>query len=113
MNFRNLFPKLTVALTVVVMGLLSANAAEPKTTTVITIKGMHCAGCAMKVAKKLEGLDAVASAKVDADTGKATIVPEHGKTISPKLLWETVEAAKYTPTRLEGPSGRFIKKPKS
>ena len=96
-----------------------APAAEPKadvklkTETVLTIDGMHCAGCAKKVSRKLEAIKPVASAKVDAATGKAIVAPTKGKKVSPKLLWEAVEAAGYKPTKLQGPSGTFTKKPKS
>lgn len=90
-----------------------AVAADSKTETVITVDGMHCEGCAKKVAKKLEAVKDVASAKVDVKSNKATVAPSKDRSVSAKALWEAVETAGYTPTKLEGPSGTFTKKPKS
>lgn len=90
-----------------------AVAADFKTETVITIDGMHCEGCAKNVTKKLEAVKNVASAKIDVNLGKATVVPANDKTVSARLLWEAVEAADFKPTKLQGPSGTFTKKPKS
>ena len=90
-----------------------AVAADSKTETVITIDGMHCEVCAQKVTQKLEAVKEVASVKIDVKSGKATVVPAKDKTVSAKALWEAVETVSYTPTKLEGPSGTFTKKPKS
>ncbi|MEX2286229.1 MAG: heavy metal-associated domain-containing protein [Planctomycetaceae bacterium] len=92
---------------------VAADSKTKKTETVISIEGMHCAGCAKKVATKLQAVKRVASAKVDAKTGIATVVPAKTQTVSPKSLWEAVEAAGYKPTKLAGPGGTFTKKPKS
>lgn len=90
-----------------------AVAADSKTETVVTIDGMHCEGCAKKVAKTLEAVKDVASVKIDVKSGKAVVAPAKDKIVSAKALWEAVETASYTPTKLDGPSGTFTKKPKS
>lgn len=88
-----------------------AAATDAPSSTSIAIKGMHCAACAKKVAKKLNGVSHVKSASVDHEQAAALIVPIDGKEISPKALWEAVEATGYKPTELKGPSGTFKKKP--
>lgn len=104
---------LFVCLSASVMVSRLAVAADSKTETVITIDGMHCENCAKKVTKKLEGVKDVASAKVDVKSSKATVAPAKDKSVSAKALWEAIETAGYTPTKLEGPAGTFTKKPKS
>ena len=89
----------------------SVIAAEKKTTTVVTISGLHCAVCAKKVAKKLELVTHVASVNVDVKSSEASVTPAKDKHPSPKALWEAVEAAGYKPTKLVGPAGEFKKKP--
>ena len=85
--------------------------ANKPTDTLISIKGMHCAGCAKKVAKKLEAVPNVKSASVDAEKGSALVVTTDGKELSPKAIWEAVESAGYKPTELTGPAGSFKAKP--
>lgn len=91
------------------------NAAEAKSTTdtTITIKGMHCAGCAKKVTQKLKGVPNVADVKIDVETSLATVSPQKGKPASARALWEAVESAGYKPTKLQGPDGMFTSKPKT
>jgi copper chaperone CopZ len=79
--------------------------------TSISIKGMHCAGCANKVATKLRAVPNVKSASVDAEKGSALVVTTEGKELSPKAIWEAVEGAGYKPTELKGPEGSFKSKP--
>lgn len=87
------------------------NAAETAPETSITIKGMHCAGCAKKVTKKLKTVSNVKFATVDSEKGTATVVPDDSKEVSPKALWEAVENTGYKPTGLKGPGGTFTSKP--
>ena len=87
------------------------SAAEVKTTTIL-VKGMHCGGCAKKVATKLKAIPGVADAAVDASTSLATVTPQAGKAPSSRALWEAVEKAGYTTVKLSGPSGEFTEKPK-
>jgi len=94
---------------------IASVAAESKSTgdTTITINGMHCAGCAKKVAQKLKAVSNVGDAKVDAETALATVSPKKGKSPSARALWEAIETAGYKPTKLEGPDGTFTSKPKT
>ena len=88
-----------------------AAATDTPSSTSIAIKGMHCAACAKKVAKKLNGVSHVKSASVHHEKGTAFVVPVEGEDVSPKALWEAVEATGYKPTELSGPLGTFKKKP--
>ncbi len=87
--------------------------AEESTVTTISVKGMHCAGCASKVASKLDALAGVQKSKVDAEKSVAIVTPKPKSALSPKALWEAVEKAGYEPIKLVGPSGTFTEKPKS
>ncbi len=80
--------------------------------TKITIDGMRCGACAKKVSKQLQSVPHVTSAKVDVKTSVASVTPQKDQILSPRLLWETVEAAGYQPKELSGPSGTFTTKPK-
>lgn len=98
-----------------VVTLLGANrlqAAEPQVAT-ITVQGMHCAGCAAKVTRKLQAVAGVEKAQVDAAKGTAVVTVKADATPSPRALWEAVEKAGYKPARLVGPTGTFTVKPKS
>lgn len=87
-------------------------AAEPR-PTVLTVKGMHCAGCAKKIAGKLTAVPGVEGVEADVPKSYFVVTPAVERTPSPKALWEAVEKAGYTAVKLEGPSGTFTKKPKS
>lgn len=98
-----------------VVALLAANlaqAADPPTTT-ISVEGMHCAGCASKVAGNLQKVTGVNKAQVDAAKAVAIVAAKPKATLSPRALWEAVEKAGYKPTKLVGPAGTFTTKPKS
>jgi Cu+-exporting ATPase len=94
---------------------LLLNAAEAKSTTdtTITVKGMHCEGCAKKVAGKLKAVSNVADVQIDVKTSLATVSPQKEKSASARALWEAVESAGYKPTKLQGPNGTFTTKPKT
>lgn len=105
----------------IVLGLLSAvtlfganrlQAAEPQVAT-ITVQGMHCAGCASKVTRKLQAVSGVEKAQVDPAKGTALVTLKSDAAPSPRAMWEAVEKAGYKPTRLVGPTGTFSVKPKS
>lgn len=99
----------------VVTWLMGVTALAPAAGTAarseLLIRGMHCPGCAMKVSRNLEKVANVLSAQVDSTRGAAAVVADDGKPVSPKELWEAVERAGYTPTRLATPEGTFVKKP--
>ena len=86
-------------------------AAERPTKSVVTVEGMHCAGCAKAVSRKLERVPNVAEVSVDVKSSLATVTSAHSGEPSPRLLWEAVEALGYRPTRIESPAGTFTSKP--
>ena len=90
-----------------------ASADSKSTVSKISVSKMHCPVCAKKITAKLKEITGVADAQADVKAGVVSVTPKKGKTLSPRALWEAVEQAKYTPTRLEGPSGTFKSKPKS
>lgn len=98
-----------VVLTAVVV-VQTASAADTRTTS-INIDGMHCAGCAKKVATRLRAIAGVADAQASAETGTAVVMPKDKAPPSPRAMWEAIEKAGYSPTKLEGPSGTYTKKP--
>jgi Cu+-exporting ATPase len=87
------------------------HAADPPTTT-ISVQGMHCAGCASKVGGKLKAVAGVSDADVDAAKAIAVVTAKPNAAPSPRALWEAVEKAGYKPTKLVGPAGTFVAKPK-
>ena len=91
---------------------VAARSAEPAPIH-IGIKGMHCAGCASKVTKQLQGVGGVVSARADAKTANAIVVAKQDASPSPKALWEAVERAGYKPVKIVTPEGTFTSKPKS
>lgn len=80
-------------------------------TSKITVDGMTCAGCAKTVGKAVSAVEGVESAVADVKAKTLTVTAKKGATPSPKAMWEAVEKAGYTPTRIEGAAGTFDKKP--
>ena len=62
-------------------------------TISLTIEGMHCAGCAERVARALEDVDGVAEARVDLRAARAEVA---GSGLDPERLAEAVAVAGYT-----------------
>jgi copper chaperone CopZ len=96
----------------------SAKAASPDepvkadaATSKIVVDGMTCAGCAKSAGKAVTAVEGVESALADVKTKTLTVVAKKGVTPSPKAMWEAVEKAGFTPTRIEGAVGTFQKKP--
>lgn len=81
--------------------------------TVVTVKGMHCAGCAKKIAGKLTAVGGVKEVQADVPKSYFVVTPKERQVLSPKALWEAVEKAGYATVKLEGPSGTFTAKPRS
>lgn len=102
-------------LVVAALGLVVATQAQepPPAYTVITVEKMHCAGCAKRIGNKLYEVPGVKAIQVDVDKKTLWVHPEPGKQPSPRGLWEAVEKASDRPTRLHGPYGIFVEKPKS
>ena len=93
-------------------GANTAHAADPAPTS-ISVQGMHCVVCASKVSSNLQAVVGVQKAEVDAEKAVAVVTAKPSEVLSPRALWEAVEKAGYKPTRLVGPSGTFVGKPKS
>jgi copper chaperone CopZ len=91
--------------------LAQTNAQTSTKKTVITIEDLDCPTCAKHVEKAVAKVKGVDSVKTDVEKQIATVVPQEGKTVSAKALWEAVEQAGFKPTKLEGPSGKFTAKP--
>ena len=97
----------------VVLGLVGLSEAADPVPTTLTIPGMHCNGCAKKLANKLVEVEGVAKAEADVEAKTIKVTPKANVALSPKALWEAVEKAEQKPTKLEGPSGTFTAKPKA
>ncbi len=65
-----------------------------KNKTTLSVEGMTCGHCVMRVTKALEGLDGVKSAKVSLDKKEAEVVFK-GDKIDTKVLVSAVEEAGY------------------
>jgi copper chaperone CopZ len=103
---------LALTLGLLIAATMPLRAADPK-PTVITISNMHCDGCAKKVTDQLVTVVGVAKAEADVAAKTVKIIPKANATVSPKALWEAVEKADKTPTKLQGPGGTFTEKPKT
>lgn len=62
-------------------------------TSVITVAGMTCGGCASKVRTQLGALAGVTGVDADPATGRVTV--ESGDTVDPDAIKNAVEAAGY------------------
>lgn len=109
--FRTILVPMFAALISVTAGVSSDLRAAENANISIAVEGMHCAGCAKKVASRLKSVSGVADAQVNVETGTAAVTPKSKAMLSPRALWVAVENAGYTPTKLSGPSGTFTKKP--
>jgi len=93
---------------------LAAPAAATEMTaasdTVMTV-GEMCGGCVKRIEAKLKPMPGIAGVSCDIPTQTVTVRPKANRTLSPKALWEAMEAIGKTPKRLAGPSGVFTKKP--
>ena len=87
------------------------SAAEPAWTSV-TVKEMHCEGCAKKIAARLYAVRGVKEVRVDVKEKTLFVAPQQSKEVSPRAIWEAVEKAKNVPIRLAGPAGTFTEKPR-
>ena len=86
-------------------------AAEPVETTIVVER--MCESCSKTIVGQLKKSADVADASASLETKTYTIRPAKDKKLSPRLMWETVEKAGEKPVQLNGPSGKFNKKPKS
>ncbi len=101
--------QVALVLTVFVANTFAAGNESP---TTITVERM-CETCAKKIVEKLKKMPEVTGVKTDVKAKTISVTPKANKTLSAKVLWETVEKEGERPVKLEGPSGTFTKKPKS
>ena len=101
---------LAVLASVAIPALLPA--ASPQFTA-IHVNDMHCSKCAKKIAGKLYAVSGVVEVRASVKDNTAYVIPQQNKLLSPKSLWEAVEAAGFKPLKLAGPSGVFTSKPKT
>lgn len=92
--------------------LASAAAAEEVRWTGIRVRDMHCPTCASKIARRLYTVQGVVQVKTSVEKNVAWVYHQLDRDPSPRLLWEAVEAAGFTPVKMEGPGGSFTDKPK-
>lgn len=105
------FTGLTLALCgLICLASNDVQASDAKQTT-ISVSDMHCGGCAKKLATAMSKVAGVSKAETDLEAKTVKITPKAQSTVSPKSLWEAVESAGKTPTKLEGPNGSFTTKP--
>lgn len=100
------------AMIVIAAALSPAMAAPPAGSTQAVVTEM-CGGCVKGITAKLREIPEVDSIECEVKTKTVTIVPKGKATLSPKLLWETLEAAGKTPVKLVTPQGTFTSKPKA
>ena len=62
-------------------------------TSIITVAGMTCGGCASKVRARIGALDGVTGVEADPATGRVTV--ESGDPVDPDTIKNAVEAAGY------------------
>ena len=80
--------------------------------TPIAVEDMDCPSCAKKVVAKLTEVPGVEKVVADIKASKLRVTPKGKGNPSPKAMWQAVEKAGFTPTRLEGPGGTFAALPK-
>ncbi|MDX1945567.1 MAG: heavy-metal-associated domain-containing protein [Pirellulaceae bacterium] len=105
--------RLMFAAAFLLAGLLAvpaANATQPLYTTVV-VHNMHCDACAKKIARKVYALPGVVEVRADVPKNLAYVVPQQGKTLSSRAVWEAVESAGFKVARLQSPEGNFTAKP--
>lgn len=93
--------------------LVATAQAAPPAATIITIPDLDCPSCAKKLAAKIRAVEGVAEVKADVEKKLLTVTPKANAALSPRLLWEAVEAGNKEPSKLEGPEGTFTAKPKT
>lgn len=102
------------ALGVAIISLVASSAASAETPvayTSIKVHNMHCSVCAQRIASKLYAVPGVVEVRADVPKNTAYVVPQKDKALSPRRLWESVEAAGFKVARLDGPQGSFTTKP--
>lgn len=81
--------------------------------TSVKLDDIHCQGCVKKLNGKVTAVSGVAEMRVDMKAKTIWAIHKQGMTPSPRALWEAVEEADQTPTRMDAPSGSYTSKPRS
>jgi copper chaperone CopZ len=92
------------------ISLSQATASDPTSIT-ISVSDIHCAGCGKKLSAELTKIAGVSKAEVDVENKTVTLTAKSKQAPSPKALWEAVEKAGKTPTKLISSQGTFTEKP--
>lgn len=85
--------------------------ATDPTSITISVPDIDCAGCGKKLSTELAKVTGVSKAQVDVENKTVTLTPKSKQAPSPKALWEAVEKAGKTPSKLVSPQGTFTEKP--
>lgn len=93
-------------------GIAAAQTPAPAYTRVVLTE-LHCMGCAKKISKQVTAVPGVAEMRVDLKVKTIWAIHKQGMNPSPKALWEAIEQADHTPTRMDTPAGTFTSKPQS
>jgi copper chaperone CopZ len=90
---------------------LTAPQSPPADYVAVYVADMHCAHCAKKVSSKLYTVKGVIKVRTDLKKHLAVVVPAPGKKLSPRVLWEAIEAVKLKPVKIVTAKQTFTKKP--
>ena len=104
---------LAVAVLASMAAFASAQTPTPAAYTKVTLDDIHCMGCAKKISKHVTAVPGVAEMRVDLKAKTIWAIHKQGMTPSPKALWEAIEAADHTPTKMDTPAGSHTSKPQS
>jgi Cu+-exporting ATPase len=110
MPFANLRNLLLLAALLAAVGASQAADAVP---TTIEVESIHCRGCAKRITNKLSAVPGVAKVQTDCKAATTVVNPKAETVLSPKALWEAMEASGHKPVKLQGPTGTFTEKPAS
>jgi copper chaperone CopZ len=113
MEDRSMKTVMTACLALAMVAGLAAAQAPAPTFTRVTLEDIHCMRCAKKIAGKVTAVPGVAEMRVDLKAKTIWAVHKPGATPSPKAVWEAVEAADHTPTRMDTAAGSYTAKPAS
>jgi copper chaperone CopZ len=103
---------LAVAVLAGLTGVAAAQAPAPAHTKV-TLTELHCMGCARKISNKVMAVPGVAEMRVDLKARTVFVIHKQGLTPSPRGLWDAIEQADHTPTRMDTPAASYTSKPQS
>ena len=82
-----------------------------ETPYIATIPHMEDEGCVASIKKEVEKLAWVAKVECDIPNKKATVTPKAGAKASARELWEALDRAGESASKLDGPDGLFTSKP--